>query len=30
VLHALAVKQTSRKELAQIRHLLDQLEGSSK
>jgi BlaI family penicillinase repressor len=30
VLHALAVNQTSRKELAQIRQLLDQLEGSSK
>lgn len=30
VLHALAANQTSRKELAQIRQLLDQLEGDSK
>ena len=30
VLHALSVKQTSRKELAQIRRLLDDLEGGSR
>ena len=30
VLHALSVKQTSRKELAQIRQLLDDLEGGSR
>jgi len=30
VLHALSVKQTSKKELAQIRRLLDKLEGGSK
>jgi predicted transcriptional regulator len=30
VLHALSVKQTSRKELAQIRQLLDDLDGGSR
>jgi BlaI family penicillinase repressor len=30
VLHALSVKQSSRKELAQIRQLLDELEGGPK
>jgi predicted transcriptional regulator len=30
VLHALSVKQSSRKELAQIRQLLDKLEGGPK
>jgi len=30
VLHALSVKQASRKELAQIRQLLDELEGGAK
>lgn len=30
VLHALSVKQTSRKELAEIRRLIDELEGGSK
>ena len=30
VLHALSVKRTSRRELAQIRELLDELEGGSK
>ncbi|PYV32179.1 MAG: transcriptional regulator, partial [Acidobacteria bacterium] len=30
VLHALSVKQTSKKELARIRRLLDELEGGSK
>ena len=30
VLHALAVKQASKKELAQIRQLLDELEGGSR
>jgi BlaI family transcriptional regulator, penicillinase repressor len=30
VLHALSVKQASKKELAQIRQLLDKLEGGAK